>query len=414
MIVCNASLSCAHCPGGGAGGTAATATDAYEEVSDSLPAPSLSPRGHLVVAVCLGFIGTFGFLSNFLVLALFCRYRALRTPMNLLLVSISASDLLVSMLGTPFSFAASTQGRWLIGRAGCVWYGFVNACLGIVSLISLAVLSFERYSTMMKPTVADGRDFRPALGGIAFSWLYSVAWTVPPLLGWSKYGPEGPGTTCSVDWKTQTANNISYIVCLFVFCLVLPFCVILYSYSRLLQAIRQVSVVSSVVTRHREQRVLAMVVVMVACYLVCWLPYGVAALLATFGPRDLLSPEASITPSLLAKFSTVVNPFIYIFMNKQFYRCFRAFLSCSAPQRGSTLKTFSRPTKTLRAVRHEKGRRASAADAAAAAAASAARPTSSQGANHASATPPPSPSNRPCAAAGNPKPKRILVAHYRE
>ncbi|KAL6097580.1 uncharacterized protein ACO6RY_13091 [Pungitius sinensis] len=406
MIVCNASLSCAHCPGGGAGGTAATPTDAYEEVSDSLPAPSLSPRGHLVVAVCLGFIGTFGFLSNFLVLALFCRYRALRTPMNLLLVSISASDLLVSMLGTPFSFAASTQGRWLIGRAGCVWYGFVNACLGIVSLISLAVLSFERYSTMMKPTVADGRDFRPALGGIAFSWLYSVAWTVPPLLGWSKYGPEGPGTTCSVDWKTQTANNISYIVCLFVFCLVLPFCVILYSYSRLLQAIRQVSVVSSVVTRHREQRVLAMVVVMVACYLVCWLPYGVAALLAAFGPRDLLSPEASITPSLLAKFSTVVNPFIYIFMNKQFYRCFRAFLSCSAPQRGSTLKTFSRPTKTLRAVRHEEGRRASAA--------SAVRPTSSQGANHASATPPPSPSNRPCAAAGNPKPKRILVAHYRE
>lgn len=128
MIVCNVSLSCAHCPGGGAGSTAAT--DAYEEVSGSLPPPSLSPKGHLVVAVCLGFIGTFGFISNFLVLALFCRYRALRTPMNLLLVSISASDLLVSMLGTPFSFAASTQGRWLIGRAGCVWYGFVNACLG--------------------------------------------------------------------------------------------------------------------------------------------------------------------------------------------------------------------------------------------------------------------------------------------
>ncbi|KAM8823273.1 teleost multiple tissue opsin b [Spinachia spinachia] len=403
MIVCNASLSCVHCPGGGAGGAA---TDAYEEVSDSLPAASLSPKGHLVVAVCLGFIGTFGFLSNLLVLALFCRYRALRTPMNLLLVSISASDLLVSMLGTPFSFAASTQGRWLIGRAGCVWYGFVNACLGIVSLISLAVLSFERYSTMVKPTIADGRDFRPALAGIAFSWLYSAAWTVPPLLGWSKYGPEGPGTTCSVDWKTQTANNISYIVCLFLFCLVLPFCVILYSYSRLLQAIRQVSVVSSAVTRRREQRVLAMVVVMVACYLVCWLPYGVAALLATFGPRDLLSPEASITPSLLAKFSTVVNPFIYIFMNKQFYRCFRAFLSCSTPERGSTLKTFSRPTKTVRALRHQKGRRASAAAAAGA--------RSSQGATHASPTPPPSPSKRRCAAASTAQPKRVLVARYTE
>ncbi|KAF0021589.1 hypothetical protein F2P81_026158 [Scophthalmus maximus] len=63
-----------------------------------------------------------------------------------------------------------------------------------------------------------------------------------------------------------------------------------------------------------------MVVTMVVCYLVCWLPYGVAALLATFGSRDLLTPEATITPSLLAKFSTVINPFIYIFMNKQVRR----------------------------------------------------------------------------------------------
>ncbi|XP_068437936.1 teleost multiple tissue opsin b [Clinocottus analis] len=421
MIVCNVSLSCAQCPAGAAGGPA---TDAYEQASGSLPPPaSLSARGHVVVAVCLGFIGTFGFLSNFLVLALFCRYRALRTPMNLLLVSISASDLLVSMLGTPFSFAASTQGRWLIGRAGCVWYGFVNACLGIVSLISLAVLSYERYCTMMKPTIADGRDFRPALGGITFSWLYSVAWTVPPLLGWSRYGPEGPGTTCSVDWRTQTPNNISYIVCLFTFCLVLPFGVILYSYGKLLQAIRQVRGVGSRVSRHREQRVLVMVVVMVLCYLVCWLPYGVAALLAAFGPRDLLTPEASITPSLLAKFSTVVNPFIYIFMNKQFYRCFRAFLRCSTPERGSTLKTFSRPTKTLRTARPDRGCPAPCS--------AVATPTpnsirrSSQDFNHVSPipSPSPSPSNRrsaashaaaAAAAANAPKPKLILVAYFRE
>ncbi|XP_070709183.1 teleost multiple tissue opsin b [Pempheris klunzingeri] len=415
MIVCNVSLSCAHCPGVGAGATEETATDAYEEVSGSLPPPSLSPRGHLVVAVCLGFIGTFGFLTNFLVLALFSRYRVLRTPMNLLLVSISASDLLVSVLGTPFSFAASTQGRWLIGRTGCVWYGFVNACLGIVSLISLAVLSYERYCTMMTPTIADGRNYRPVLGGICFSWLYSVAWTVPPLLGWSRYGPEGPGTTCSVDWRTQTPNNISYIVCLFTFCLVLPFCVILYSYGKLLHAIRQVRSASSVVNRHREQRVLVMVITMVVCYLVCWLPYGVAALLATFGPPDLLTPEASITPSLLAKLSTVVNPFIYIFMNRQFYRCFRAFLNCSTPEHGSTLKTFSRPTKTVRTARQEREHHVSAPAPSSAMASPNSIHGSSQRASHVA----PSPSNPDSVAfhtpaANSPKPKLILVAHYRE
>uniref|UniRef100_A0A4W5MNJ6 Teleost multiple tissue opsin b n=1 Tax=Hucho hucho TaxID=62062 RepID=A0A4W5MNJ6_9TELE len=273
---------------------------------------SLSPTGHLVVAVCLGFIGTFGFLNNLLVLTLFCRYHTLRSPINVLLLSVCVSDLLVCVLGTPFSFAAATQGRWLIGRAGCVWYGFINACLGIVSLISLAVLSYERCCTMLCRMQADGTDFGTAVAGVCFSWVYALAWTLPPLLGWSSYGPEGPGTTCSVDWRTQTPNNISYIVCLFTFCLLLPFSVIMYSYGKLLSAIKQV-------TNHRPlgQRVLVMVVTMVACYLLCWLPYGVAALLSTFGPRNLLTPEVTIVPSLLAKTSTVINPVIYIYMNRQ-------------------------------------------------------------------------------------------------
>lgn len=79
----------------------------------------------------------------------------------------------------------------------------------------------------------------------------------------------------------------------------------------------KVSRINTVVSRKREQRVLFMVVTMVVCYLLCWLPYGIMALLATFGRPGLVTPAASIVPSLLAKTSTVINPIIYIFMNKQ-------------------------------------------------------------------------------------------------
>lgn len=97
---------------------------------------------------------------------------------------------------------------------------------GVVSLISLAVLSYERYSTMVAPTEADSSNYQKVYLGITLSWVYSLIWTVPPLFGWSHYGPEGPGTTCSVDWTAKTANSISYIICLFVFCLIVPFLVI--------------------------------------------------------------------------------------------------------------------------------------------------------------------------------------------
>ncbi|XP_035993865.1 vertebrate ancient opsin [Fundulus heteroclitus] len=346
MLVSNASLSgCAEfnsalCAGAGeghpGGGTLRT---------------TLSPTGHLVVAVCLGFIGAFGLLNNMLVLVLFCRYQMLRSPINLLLINISVSDLLVCVLGTPFSFAASTQGRWLIGEEGCVWYGFANSLCGIVSLISLAVLSYERYSTMVTPTEADSSNYRKISLGILLSWVYSLLWTLPPLFGWSHYGPEGPGTTCSVDWTAKTANNISYIICLFVFCLIGPFLVIIFCYGKLLYAIKQVSRINTSLSKKREQRVLFMVVIMVICYLLCWLPYGIMALLATFGPPGLVTPEASIIPSVLAKTSTVINPVIYVFMNKQFYRCFQALLHCEAPRGSSSMKSSSKAaTKAMKGL----------------------------------------------------------------
>ncbi|KAK9538841.1 hypothetical protein VZT92_003989 [Zoarces viviparus] len=112
-----------------------------------------------------------------------------------------------------------------------------------------------------------------------------------------------------------------------------------------------VSGINPSMSRKREQRVLFMVVIMVICYLLCWLPYGIMALIATFGLPGLVTPVASIIPSVLAKTSTVINPVIYVFMNKQFYRCFKALLCCQAPRRGSSLKSSSKAaTNTMRGL----------------------------------------------------------------
>lgn len=108
-----------------------------------------------------------------------------------------------------------------------------------MSLISLAILSYDRYSTLM---VCNKRppDYRRPLLAVGGSWLYSLFWTVPPLLGWSSYGLEGAGTSCSVTWTEQTLRSHSYIICLFVFCLGLPVLVMVYCYGRLLYAVKQV------------------------------------------------------------------------------------------------------------------------------------------------------------------------------
>lgn len=79
----------------------------------------------------------------------------------------------------------------------------------------------------------------------------------------------------------------------------------------------QVGRINLLTAQRREQHVLLMVLSMVSCYMLCWMPYGAIALVATFGRQGLVSPEVSVVPSILAKFSTVVNPVIYMFFNNQ-------------------------------------------------------------------------------------------------
>ncbi|TRZ00216.1 hypothetical protein DNTS_022842 [Danionella cerebrum] len=98
-----------------------------EDWGDS-PMETLSSTGFIALSVVLGFIMTFGFLNNFVVLVLFCKFKTLRTPVNMLLLNISVSDMLVCLFGTTLSFASSIRGRWLLGRYGCMWYGFINSC----------------------------------------------------------------------------------------------------------------------------------------------------------------------------------------------------------------------------------------------------------------------------------------------
>uniref|UniRef100_A0A1A8P251 Teleost multiple tissue opsin b n=1 Tax=Nothobranchius rachovii TaxID=451742 RepID=A0A1A8P251_9TELE len=94
-------------------------------------------------------------------------------------------------------------------------------------------------------------------------------------------------------------------------------------------------------------------------------------------------------------------------MNKQFYRCFRAFFCCSAPQRGSSLKTFSRVTKTFRTVHQEKEIHATVPAPYTPGATPNSIHGSSQGANDVGPS-----SETP--AVVDLKPKVILVALYRE
>ncbi|XP_047376584.1 opsin-3 isoform X2 [Sciurus carolinensis] len=209
------------------------------------PAPLFSPDTYERLALLLGSVGLLGAGSNLLVLVLYYKFQRLRTPTHLFLVNISLGDLLMSLFGVTFTFVSCLRNRWVWDTVGCVWDGFSSSLFGIVSIATLTVLAYERYIRVVHARVIN---FSWAWRAITYIWLYSLAWAGAPLLGWNRYILDIHGLGCTVDWKSKDANDSSFVLFLFLGCLVVPVGVIAHCYGHILYSIRMLRCVEDLQT----------------------------------------------------------------------------------------------------------------------------------------------------------------------
>ncbi|CAL8359200.1 unnamed protein product [Boreogadus saida] len=276
-----------------------------------------------LLALTVGSIGVFGFCNNVVVIVLFYRFKRLRTPTNLLLVNISVSDILVSVFGINFTFVSCLKGRWIWSRATCTWDGFSNSLFGIVSIMTLSALAYERYIRVVHAQVVDLRWAWRAVGHV---WLYSLAWTGAPLLGWNRYTLEVHGLGCSLDWASREPNDASFILLFLLACFIVPVGVMIYCYGNILYMVRMLRSIEDLQTTQivkilrYEKKVAAMFLLMILSFLLCWTPYAAVSMMEAFGRPGAVSPLMAVVPSILAKSSTAYNPLIYVLMSKKLRR----------------------------------------------------------------------------------------------
>ncbi|KAM8738149.1 opsin-3 [Acanthopagrus schlegelii] len=308
-----------------------------------------------LLAFTIGTIGVLGFCNNVLVLILYCKFKRLRTPTNLLLVNISLSDLLVSLVGINFTFAACVKGGWTWSKATCVWDGFSNSLFGIVSIMTLSALAYERYIRVVHAQVVD---FPWAWRAIGHIWMYSLAWTGAPLLGWNRYTLEIHQLGCSLDWTSKDPNDASFILLFLLACFFVPVGIMIYCYGnilytvQMLRSIQDLQTVQIIKILRYEKKVAVMFFLMISCFLLCWTPYAVVSMMEAFGRKSMVSPTVAIIPSFFAKSSTAYNPLIYVFMSRKFRRCLLqllcsrlTWLQCSLKER--PLAPVQRPIRPI-------------------------------------------------------------------
>ncbi|XP_026578666.1 rhodopsin [Pseudonaja textilis] len=273
-----------------------------------------------------------GFPINFLTLFVTIQHKKLRTPLNYILLNLAVANLFMVLVGFTTTMYTSMNGYFIFGTVGCNIEGFFATMGGEIALWSLVVLAVERYVVVCKPMSNFRFTQTHAIMGVSLTWIMALACAAPPLVGWSRYIPEGMQSSCGVDYYTPTpeVHNESFVMYMFLVHFVTPLIIIFFCYGRLVCTVKEAAAQQqeSATTQKAEKEVTRMVILMVIAFLVCWVPYASVAFYIFTHQGSDFGPVFMTIPSFFAKSSAIYNPVIYIVMNKQFRNCMITTLCC--------------------------------------------------------------------------------------
>nr|XP_027233207.1 opsin-5-like [Penaeus vannamei] len=289
-----------------------------EDDDASVPRPPTAPLSRevmLAIAVYLTVVGLTSTVGNSIfATVLRHRLKTISDGQTLLLLNSALCDLGVSITGYPYTTISSYAGRWIFGDVMCQLYGFLCFTLNQVQMNTLVVIGIFRYISICHPQFKH--LLKPSLAKrcLVAAWLYGLAWSTPPLLGWSRYVREPFETSCSTDWYDRSLSGIAYSICLVVFCYSVHVTCLAICYQKILYKSRQLQLAlpetnpklslhggddinmsegircckyyicmcESNFKNGVEKRVLFMNIMMICSFLMFWTPYAVCSIISIF------------------------------------------------------------------------------------------------------------------------------------
>ncbi|KAF3860639.1 hypothetical protein F7725_000894 [Dissostichus mawsoni] len=278
------------------------------------------PWKYSIVAAYMLFLIFTAFPINFLTLFVTVKNKRLRNPLNYVLLNLAVADLFMVVGGFTVALYTALNGYFILGVTGCNVEGFFATLGGEIGLWSLVVLAIERYVVVCKPMTNFLFEEKHAIAGLAFTWIMALTCALPPLLGWSRYIPEGMQCSCGIDYYSPNPefHNTSFVIYMFVLHFTIPLFIIFFCYSRLLCTVRATFMMTFIYvfqaaaqqqesesTQRAEKEVTRMVIVMVMSFLMCWVPYATVAWYIFANQGTEFGPVFMTAPAFFAKSSAL-------------------------------------------------------------------------------------------------------------
>ena len=299
-----------------------------------------------------------GLMGNFLVIFMYWRNRRMRTITNSFLLNLAVCDLMVVCICMPFTLAVDVYSNWIYGDVLCKLVNFTQGVSVSSSVLTLSVISAERFLAIKKPLKARAFLTRKRSHRIfVVIWMASTIIVTPELFIRHDVVQEVfiiEMRQCVERW-TDVAFKYIYVFGLLVLIYLIPLVTILIGYVKISARLwRQDDHLhghvegrlpqQAVKALANRRKIARMLVVLALIFTLTWLPKHVIGLTLDFMSNGVGHTKALL---LLRRFysfalwfaltNSSINPICYCLMSESFqsaykrtFRCFfRASLSVS-------------------------------------------------------------------------------------
>ena len=225
----------------------------------------------------------FAIIGNTVVLAVVYRNKTLRKTINFFIANMAFSDLIFTVISVPRVVTIVSFGyKWLVhgtlGMIFCRMVPFVMEITIIVSVLTIVAISLERLLVVLFSLRTFIRK-KPCLLSIFGVWLIAIIVKIPTPLATDVHPFQGE-TYCVVDFDLTfgTGSGRIYFKIVFVALYAVPFAVtFVFNIAIIIAIMHRRGIpgnsVSDAAYRRREKtnrKVMRMVLVVVAAFLICW------------------------------------------------------------------------------------------------------------------------------------------------
>ena len=292
-------------------------------------------------AYCLLFVVSLA--GNILIGIIVYKEKALRTPINILIVNMAISDLLYPIIRFPQLFVRlNTDSHWLLsgplGQAFCKLSCFLTDVSRVVSIQSLVLIAVDRFVAVIFPLRSSLISSKQCRLFIPVIWIVAMAVSCPQLFTW-KVVEYVEGLVCQRGLNDKSSWIKNYTLVTIIVFIYVPLVLIAILYFSIAVRIKSQKIPGEPSVNARKQRLkrernaLKMSVAIVFVFAVCWLPFSIVFLLFLFSSDSAMMSSCAFQYSAHIAFFLVrsycaVNPCICFIFSGNYRQGLKNLLGC--------------------------------------------------------------------------------------